>query len=122
MRIRLLAVILAAATAAVVLLVLTLTAGAANGPQDTVKHFLQPRNLFDACNQLAPRSRMKPALCIVGELQRALPNTHHLVFSDVVIHGNHATLQADFGTVRHPVKEYYRLVKLHGVWLITSDR
>jgi Flp pilus assembly protein CpaB len=116
---RLVALILAAAAAgALVLLVLTLTAGAANTPQDTVQRFLQPRNIRDACAQFAPDSRLNS--CIVSEVRT--PPATHLVFSHVAIKGNHAAVQADFMVRSHSYHAQFRLVKLHGVWLITFDR
>jgi hypothetical protein len=114
------AVLLALVLAAIgVTLVLTLTAGAANTPQDTVRRWLQPRSIHDACAQFAPDSR--PGILQCARAAGSTP-PNDLVFSHVVIDGNHAAVQADFTVGRDPVEEHFRLVKLHGAWLITFDR
>jgi hypothetical protein len=120
MRIRLLALILAAA-GALVFFGLTLTAAAGNTPQSAVTRLLQPHSAADLCGSIVPANRhYGPGGC-VGAFYRWRTNAQNLVISHVVIRGENATLQAnyDYGP-GNPVETHYHLAHEHGVWLITG--
>ena len=118
MRIRLIALILAAG--AVVLLARTLTGTAANAPQDAVKRLLQPHSVADLCGSLTPAIRgTGPASCVHAFYKRS--EVTNLVISHVSIRGTHATLQANYDYPSNPVEADYRLVQRHGVWLIAEE-
>jgi hypothetical protein len=117
MRIRLLALILAIAVG--VTLAVTLTARAANTPQNAVERILQQRNPADACAQLVLPYR-SIGRCIVN-LTRAPSHATNLVISHIFIRGTHATLQANYDNgPTNRVETHYRLVQRHGRWLITG--
>ena len=108
----------------VALALVVAAAAGAHTPQGAVKRFIEPRSAKDACAQLAPayRKRLEETYgpCVPGIKKN--PRATNLVISHVVVHGKHATLEADYRVPGSTVYESYSLVKHHHIWLSTGAR
>ena len=117
MRILLIALIIAAAG---VTLALTLGLSDTESPQDVVKRFIESPKPLDACDQW---TRPRQTECIAWVAKNPHPSS--VGISRVAIHGNRATLMANYAIAAGlgaPGGGRFSLAQQHGVWLITGAR